>query len=800
MPEPKSIVATRAAKQQKVSNFTKKTTKIADSPVVVQSRTRGQAASVEKPAVETQRQMRPRDPSITYAPAPRNETAYEDLLGTISDTLQRHIAKVQSEMDVLAPPQTRETTGRRNALVRGLIATPEFQDELAVAGMPTRGHMIVAEGVKQRLREYRDQGLYKTAVGRCTYNSLLDAALCILHQNAQHGDIDAVAAALGYSRQVLLDIRQRLVEKTLENLLDTARSIRSDAFAQSTLDQIAMAWEMFTECAPDLIAKFRTEPGVYVSHPVHYRRHSKKEIYAMMVEKIGRLCCLSAFKALTPYWVRKPGYASCLCPYCFIMSLLMKAYVILMKEVRDTKNTCSCEFCLFQKERARQGELPPRKATIALDMGCCKRPEAPPESGFKGKFPCHRLCCCIKYMPEKDVCHVHEKVGPVQECEACAHQYMYFPPPEMQCSFFNNSVAVVPYKRYVEVNRTGRLGKEGKKKNVLELCTVSRREFAKVWWAQFCVTTSHKYEVGICDGYSDRMTLGPLHADHTVEDIDFAHGYNTTPAEALKDEAFQTDSVSLHTMVTYTAWPPAMQPHVVPEVHRHTRMTLFCGVSDDPGHNSHYVHENLEASMACHHQMRHRLGMPPCCWKTIISDNGPHYASRNNYWQCCKGQHTFRPSALCEPCKPPGGIIDSGDEDNATGEDNAVRWRMADPPLDEFDWAGHVPHHGKGSVDGFNGSTKQGWRDGEKKLEHGNLHNAEKCVRYGNDHMYPCTKDPGEENKPFKPQALCHHQVEEAHFHLTDGNDLDVHCSQAPEVTRIEGTHTHLLIIILIHL
>ena len=61
---------------------------------------------------------------------------------------------------------------------------------------------------------------------------------------------------------------------------------------------------------------------------------------------------------------------------------------------------------------------------------------------------------------------------------------------------------LVPYKRYVEVNRTGNAGKAGKRKHVLEVRSVSRREFAMVWWAQFRITVAHKYEVGICDAFS----------------------------------------------------------------------------------------------------------------------------------------------------------------------------------------------------------------------------------------------------------------------------------------------------------
>lgn len=176
-------------------------------------------------------------------------------------------------------------------------------------------------------------GLHKTLVGRSVYNGILDAALCMLEEVAQVDDQQAVAALLGYNRNTMREIQERLSDVSLCQLLDTTRDTRCTAFSRTVRDQIEMAWEMFTDPAPDLVARFRIAAGEYISHAVHWKRHSSKKTHKMMLDKIGTLCGLAVFKELRPWFVREAGYAACLYPYCFVMGLLMDAYVILMKEV-----------------------------------------------------------------------------------------------------------------------------------------------------------------------------------------------------------------------------------------------------------------------------------------------------------------------------------------------------------------------------------------------------------------------------------------------------------------------------------
>lgn len=142
--------------------------------------------------------------------------------------------------------------------------------------------------------------------------------------------------------------------------------------------------------------------------------------------------------------------------------------------------------------------------------------------------------------------------------------------------------------------------------------------------------------------YSDRVTQGPLAPGTCVEDVDFAQSMSTTPADAMKGEAFEQDSVSMHTMLTYSAWPPRMQPHVTPSVHGESRMSVFFGLSDDASHCCHYCHENQKVSTQMHHDWRRQQGMAPMDHKITISDGGSHYSSRNNWWIQSDGRDKYR--------------------------------------------------------------------------------------------------------------------------------------------------------------
>ena len=112
-------------------------------------------SSHEKPEP---RQLRDKASDVQHACIPRGHESYDDLVGTTTQQLAKHVREVMAVMDRLAPPETRETTGRRSQLVKGLLATEHFQTEMEASAMPRRAHMLVASGMAKRLQEFRDTG------------------------------------------------------------------------------------------------------------------------------------------------------------------------------------------------------------------------------------------------------------------------------------------------------------------------------------------------------------------------------------------------------------------------------------------------------------------------------------------------------------------------------------------------------------------------------------------------------------------------------------------------------------------
>lgn len=181
-------------------------------------------------------ELRERTSPVQYSSPPTGHAAYEDQLGTESRLLQQHVSATARFMDTLAPAETRNTTGRRNELVRGVLASAEFQQQLLADGMPNRATLIITTGVAKRRKEYRESNMHKTAIGRAVYNGLLDAALCMLDELKEKGDVTAVAAALGFDAKAMFEIRERLAGKTVHGILDVTRSRRCTAVVMRALN------------------------------------------------------------------------------------------------------------------------------------------------------------------------------------------------------------------------------------------------------------------------------------------------------------------------------------------------------------------------------------------------------------------------------------------------------------------------------------------------------------------------------------------------------------------------------------
>ena len=203
---------------------------------------------------------------------------------------------------------------RRDELCRELLTRPEFVAVL----LCTEAQACVATGVRDTLARMRGDHSARTRYGLMLYTAILAASLAsmCLFPSLSHA---AMAAVLGLSRQSVSCALQRVSLTGGIALLDPTRKRRTDALSVSVCAQIKLGWEMFTRPSPDMkhLVRLRCGPRVYVEHGIHWLMDDVKDVYDKVVEYFGKLCSLTAFQDLRPYFVRNSTWTHSLCPYCY---------------------------------------------------------------------------------------------------------------------------------------------------------------------------------------------------------------------------------------------------------------------------------------------------------------------------------------------------------------------------------------------------------------------------------------------------------------------------------------------------
>ena len=197
------------------------------------------------------------------------------MLGTTSRGAKtKAVPAVRKVIESLA-----NTEERRATIIRDLLHTREFQEALAAEGMPTRADQIITAGVAHTLDNIQSNFLHRTVIGRVANNAVMKAAVCQLCEMGEHGDQQAVAAALKRSVRHIRRASARLQDQDIFDLMDPTREERSDALTAQELTLIETAWEMFTEPAPDYVVNHFMGEGEYIVKAVHWKRHSGEEIF-----------------------------------------------------------------------------------------------------------------------------------------------------------------------------------------------------------------------------------------------------------------------------------------------------------------------------------------------------------------------------------------------------------------------------------------------------------------------------------------------------------------------------------------
>ena len=185
--------------------------------------------------------------------------------------------------------------------------THQFLSQVLCAkGRPSRADRAIAAGVAESLTEIKQCSLHCTCIGRVANNTLLSSALRKVDEMAVPKA--EVAAALNRSVSGLVQAQKRFSDKSICDLMDPTREERKDALSVADLQFVQCAWEVFTEPAPDYVVNHFLGDGMYVTKPVHWKKHSGEEIYdKVFISPDGKMhiinntyhyCCLVAGECL----------------------------------------------------------------------------------------------------------------------------------------------------------------------------------------------------------------------------------------------------------------------------------------------------------------------------------------------------------------------------------------------------------------------------------------------------------------------------------------------------------------------
>ena len=97
---------------------------------------------------------------------------------------------------------------------------------------------------------------------------------------ANDGRILRLCSLIGIDDATLSRARRRIVQLTLFARLDATHATRKDALQGQGLENVLLAWEMFTRPEPIVGAVVRMRAGVveYVDHAVHWQEQKTKSI------------------------------------------------------------------------------------------------------------------------------------------------------------------------------------------------------------------------------------------------------------------------------------------------------------------------------------------------------------------------------------------------------------------------------------------------------------------------------------------------------------------------------------------
>lgn len=414
---------------------------------------------------------------------------------------------------------------------------------------------ILARGIKRKYRGLVDQDLHRTVHGRVVTNALTEAVGCGITDEdtaVRDGRMARLFGITGMCRDALQLARIRLKSANAIALLDPSRKLRKDALQGDKLLHVLYVWETMTRPEPAMgqVVRIRCGVGEYEKHALHWQEKRTADLYLSLVEAFGAVCSLSQFYKERPVYVRKPRKESSLCPYCYVMKLMMIAYAQLIEDVRAASNSCKCSFCAFHKAEATAGQKVKRHYRDLFDaMFCAKRP-APASSGFHGAYPCYHPSCIMEHLKPADQTFIKSKLPGIIGCSDCG-TYMLFGGSD--CKFMQSETARVYWQHQITIARTGKSEKEGKTRDMLDWTSSSRVDFETAFTEQFSIQVNHRHRTDWQDAYAEILYRTPR-ASRTVLAMDFGMSWEMIRYQEMKQELFQHESVSIHSCCTYSEW------------------------------------------------------------------------------------------------------------------------------------------------------------------------------------------------------------------------------------------------------
>jgi hypothetical protein len=549
---------------------------------------------------------------------------YSQMAGTTSQAIQRDVRQIFARIDELTSgPRALE---RRQELLSALVDTDDFQSVI----QPAPEYTMLSRGVAAQIAAFRAESQQHSFYGRIANNVLMAAVVRGIEEADQvekDGRIDRLAGLVGVNRSTLWRAAVSCVQVAM---LDPTRCLRVDALQGDDLLNVLDIWEKYTrpEPAVGLVVRMRLEPGVYDTHAVHWQEERTADLYLRLVQEYGPVCQLSQFYEERPYYVRKPQAQTSLCPYCYHMKLMMVPYARLLDLVRADTNQCQCAFCRFHKNEKREKRAVPRHANDLFKLCFCPKPTAPSESGFAVSYPCYSPSCLLVHLSPNDARFFASHIPELKACTKC-NTYPVFGGDD--CKFMDTvaEAATVVYQHAVQTPRSGRSGKEGQTREVLEWTSASRRQFQEQWLQRFAVTVNHRYRVDWQDEFA--LQLYKLRsAGHCTLTMDFGMSWEITRGEEMKQEFFEHASITIHSTCSYSEWPP--NTAMVHGADTNLRMDAFFGLSDDPQHDPTFVKLHMRKIIASLDAQRAADGRCEMAALSVMTDGGPgHYKQRKNF-------------------------------------------------------------------------------------------------------------------------------------------------------------------------